>query len=604
MLSPLFHKSLLASAILLTTSTTYGMNDMPDAAFGLFVDSGVAVQSGDRSGGDFWIVNDGRAENENFALDISQLGTKVTLVESGVLEDGIATTNVFAVLSVGGLQGTGSGVGINMSTAAANDANRSALIADNLTVLSDKTGIKVTDTNLELTNSYISSYKEGLEIDNSAGGKSSILLKNVNIKYDPALYNKVMQEYSAVVGDIDPDTKNSKGVLANGNGVAGETNITITDGSYIDVGSFAIAASNAAKVKVESSTIVTTNNLETSVAANDAQTQIELSDVTIKTNGTAATANSNAHIIIKDSTIERNYGGFGAVARAAGQIDLTNTQITLTGGDYAGSTGWGLAAIGAREKDSKVILNHVTIDDRSATDKQLAAKAFYVDSGGLISGSDVHFYAAQKEAIGATIYDEDSKIILSHSDMSLTGKNSIAVTMSNGSFIADDVTIDTHMGFVIDGSVPTVTDKNIINLTNSRIFTENSLLLATAGNPFTGDFSKVQLAANHTYMQGIMDGIGTDVVLENASHWQYTGYSNLGSLKLTDSLVSLDNPSSSNSGQTNKLEVGNLNSTNGVIELWTQFLGDNSKTDQILINDSATGKTGLRFKKYDDSDGA
>ncbi len=467
----------------------------------------------------------------------------------------------------------------------------------------DKTGILANSANVDLKNISISALDTGLSIEDvtydrrgnviAKGAGSKVNLENFKIQFDANRFNTVINDISSNPPDTPAnftnDQKTNVGVYVDGTGIKGETIVNLKSGEIHTQGA-AVNAYSAATVNLDNVNISTQQTAGGSINASNKDTLVSIKNSDIKTRSIALGADAGAEIYIEDSHIERQNSAWGAVAQGENsKVTVKNTDMTLTsGGGAAGDYGFTPAGATARS-GGKVVLDNVRIKDQATGIDSM--KGIFADSKGEVVGNAVTYTSAEKLTMGVQFSDE-GKVTLTNSKFELTGQGSSGVVASGGTFTANNTE------FSSAGALIRVYERSsgssAINLNNGSKFVSDTVLLRNdfVLDPF--EDREVKLNADNSTLGGrILGGFTTDVSLKNNTTWSYSGLSTVRALTLDNATIQLSKPAA---GQHNTLEVDTLNSTNGVIELWTEFNADASKTDRILINEEATGKTGLRFR--------
>lgn len=504
-----------------------------------------------------------------------------------------------------------SGVGVKIGDNTFAEGDKPSLIADGADIFSDDIGIIANSANISLKHTNISAVDTAIEIEDliyegikptGKGVGSKVTLEDFNIQFDGKRFNQVANEMASIeiepAANFDGNQKTRNGVNITGTEVKGETVVNLINGQ-IDVDSSAVIASRAATVNLDNVEIFSTQTSGSTISAAGIDTLIDIKNSKIHTNGTAVTANTGSIVRVENSAIERRKNGYGTLARGEGAlVHLINSSITLTGGNSqtTGDMGFSPAAIAVRD-EGKVILDNVTIKDEVAPQKGM--KGIYADWKGIVEGTQVSYESAGDRVLGVQFTD-NAKVSLKDSNFNLSGENSVGVMAAGGTFTADNTIFKSKDALIRIFHSSSVSSE--INLINGSKFIADDILLANdiEFSPF--DDREVNLLVDGSVVggrivvyKGTEDMIDnkTDVHLKNKSIWSYSGKSNLRNLLLEDSLIQL---TQSTGGQSNILKVDTLQGNNGVVEMWTEFQDDSSKSDIIRITNAATGQTGLRFR--------
>lgn len=467
----------------------------------------------------------------------------------------------------------------------------------------DKTGILANSANVDLKNISISALDTGLSIEDvtydrrgnviAKGAGSKVNLEEFKIQFDASRFNTVINDISSNPPDTPAnftnDQKTNVGVYVDGTGIKGETIVNLKSGEIHTQGA-AVNAYSAATVNLDDVNISTQQTTGGSINASNKDTLVGITNSDIKTRSTALSADTGAEIYIEDSHIERQNSAWGVAARGENsKVTVKNTNMTLTsGGGAAGNYGFTPAGATARS-GGKVVLDNVRIKDQATGIDSM--KGIFTDSKGEVVGNAVTYTSAEKLTMGVQ-FSEESKVTLTNSKFELTGQGSSGVVAGGGTFTADNTEFSSAGALI--RVYKNSSGSSVINLNNGSKFVSDTVLLR---NDFEADpleDREVKLNADNSTLGGrILGGFTTDVSLKNNTTWSYSGLSTVRALTLNNATIQLNKPAA---GQRNTLEVDTLNSTNGVIELWTEFNGDASKSDIIQINQEATGKTGLSFR--------
>ena len=588
------HSFLSASIIIglgISTQTHAGVTGIFDGFNNMF--SGMALEAnGIASGHELWVVNDERsAVDENYGLFISDNGG-INLGDNGNREDKIHYNNIFAFASNN--SDTASVILGSGSSTASPYFN-----ADSVGVYSNQNGIQVNNGNLTLKNSHISALETAIVIDNSAGGQSKVDLSDITIKYTPEDFDYILTEYTYDTTPVG-GTEGRIGLDIIGNSSADKTKQTTVTGKNITIDSryLALVIGKGAQGNFNNLNITTTKTSQPTIEASGENTTLTISNSTINSSstgveaiGTGDSAKQSAKVVLNHSVINRNSSRFGLLARKGGIIEANDVDINLKGGPN-GSTGFSFAAVAVRNEGSLAELNNVRINDTSDNSPS-GMVGIYADSGAKVNADNVRFTSNSARGEGIRLYEAGTVVNLKNSLFDVTGNNASAVGMLSGTLNIDNSLIKAKDYIISIGNVENAPANNI-NIKNSILETDNMLL---RGGPnvevnFTADNSQL---SGRIQSQGGFPGSGhSSVTLSNNTTWSFGALSTINELNLDNSLVRMLKPVNDTF---NRLEVDTLASNNGVIELWTVFAGDDSKSDQILVNESATGQTGLRFRK-------
>ncbi|WP_370678497.1 autotransporter outer membrane beta-barrel domain-containing protein [Comamonas sp. GB3 AK4-5] len=482
-----------------------------------------------------------------------------------------------------------SGIAVKIGSNSFTLTERPILTAEDTDFFADAIGLQINSGVVNLKGVAISALDKGIDIydidaDGTKGVGSRLNLENFSIKFDAARFNELVKNVTGTAANFTDKQKTDRGVLIGGTGVKGETVAYLTNGE-IEVEDQAISIINAAAVYVDRVKISTTKypgSSTVSASGKDSYVSIKNSEITTKATGVQS---SGGEIDIENTLIERRGYGFGVLARYGGKLSIKNSKLTLTGGTQSGDLGFTSAAVSVREKDSKVTLFNVEIEDQISN--LTTMKGIYADLRGEVEGTQVKYKTASPGALGVQIAD-NAKVSLTDSVFELEGAQSVGVFSGGGDFTAD------HSMFTSKGALLRIyansSDASYIHLKNNSVFASENILLRN--DSLT---EEAFLTADHSLMAGrINGGFNTDVTLNNHSEWSYSGTSNFRNLVLDNSIVKMNKP---DQGQFNTLEVSKLQSQKGTIQLWTEFSGDASISDKIMVMEEATGKTGLSFKK-------
>lgn len=312
----------------------------------------------------------------------------------------------------------------------------------------------------------------------------------------------------------------------------------------------------------------------------------------IKTNSAGIDITSKATGFIEGGVIERRQGGYGVSARDEAVVIVKNLDINMTGTNpnVSGDFSFSPAAIAARK--SKIELDDIRIKDLVSTADLM--KGIYADRGSEVNGKKVTYQSGAKKTLGVQLTD-NSSVTLTDSVFELNGEGSRGVFSGGGTFTAIASKFSSK-GNLIE-IYKEANDETYINLNKNSEFKSDEVLLRNESSYEYGLFGGKEafFVADNSQLAGrIEGGVHTDVTLQNQSDWSYSGYSSFRNLSLNDSTIRFNKPTQ---GQKNTLEVDVLEGNGGVIELWTEYKGDSSKSDIVRVNLEAKGKTALRFKK-------
>lgn len=510
-----------------------------------------------------------------------------------------------------------SGVAVKMGDNQFSSSEKPHLIASGVDFFSDNVGFLVRSGDMDVKNFSLSAIDTAVSIEDVTydrrgnvlykGVGSKVNLDNFVIKFDADRYNEVINNISinspTTPANFDPNQKTKHGVYVEGTGVKGETVVNLTNGE-IDVENRAISAHKGALVNVDHVKVSSKSNVGSAIAANGQNTYLAVKNSEVKTHSAGIDATNAAEVYVEKTNIERQQNGYGVIARDEGtKLTLKESAITLTGaGGASGNYGFSPAAVAVRNK-GKVILDTVTIEDKVSPNMM---KGIYADLSGEVEGTKVNYTSASSSALGVQFTDH-GKVSLKDSKFELTGKGSVGVLAAGGDFNADNTQFSSKGPLirVYDRS----SDASNINISNGSKFIAEDILLANDITYTPFEDRTVHLTADHSILAGrivVANGTEdmidntTDVSLKNNALWSYSGKSNLRNLTLDNSLIQLNRPAV---GKYNVLKVDTLNSQKGVIELWTSYGDDSSKTDIIRVTKEAKGQTGLRFR-HEGGDGA
>lgn len=502
------------------------------------------------------------------------------------------------------------GVAVKIGDNKFDQSDKPKFIGSGIDFFSDNYGFLVRSGDMDVKNFSLSALdtaisiedvtydRQGNVIDKGAGSK--VNLDNFIIKFDAARFNDVVNNMSisspTTPADFDTNQKTQSGINVDGTGVRGETIVNLSNGE-IDVTNRAISVSTGATVNADNLKISSQVQTGSAVAAFGKNTYLSVKNSQVKTHSTGIDAISGAEVYIEKTEIERQQGGYGITAREEGTLlTLKDSNIKLTGvGNAAGNYGFSPAAVAARSK-AKVILDNVTIED-AVTPNMM--KGIYADSRAEVEGTKVSYTSGSDRALGVQV-SGNAKVSLTDSNFKLTGKGSVGVLTGGGEFNAD------HTQFTSDGPLIRMysnsDESSTVNISNGSKFIADDILLANdiTYSPFEDRSIHLiadnsQLAGRIVVANGTEDMIDntTDVSLKNNSIWSYSGKSNVRNLTLDNALIQFNQPGT---GQNNVLKVDTLDGQKGVVELWTVYGDDHSKTDTIRITNEAKGHTGIRFR--------
>jgi outer membrane autotransporter protein len=561
-------------------SSTAGVS-LPSAAY---VPDGFHLVSNDF----LWIRNaDLTGYNHDTALFLLDKNSSLTYLHNvpGMDSDGFRNS-VISSYTAGARK---YGIAVEIGDNGFSLAERPTLTANNTDFFADKTGLKINSGIVKLSSVAISALGTGIELSDidskgSKGAGSRLELENFSIKFDAKRFNNLVEDQTGASPGFTAAQKTEIGVSIGGTGSKGETVAYLTDGE-IDVVGHAVSAFDAAEIHIDRVKMNTTQYPGSSAIGVDGQNtyvSVKNSEITSRSSGVQA---SGSEVDIDNVLIERTGYGFGVVARYGGKISLSNSTLTLTGGTQSGNDGFSSAAVAVREKDSKITLSNVMIEDKISNLTMM--KGIYADLHGEVDGSKVKYTSASGGALGVQIADK-ATVSLKDSVFELTGVGSVGVFSGGGTFNAD------HSAFTSKGTLIRIYqfsgNDSYINLKNKSAFFSSDVLLRSD----TTDFDAF-LTADNSFLAGrINGGFTTDVNLNNNSEWSYSGISSFRNFSIDNSVVKMNKP---DAGKYNILEVDKLHGQNATIQLWTEFSGDASVSDIIRIGVEASGKTGLSFQK-------
>lgn len=588
-------RSFLSASVIIGLGISTQAHSGITGPFGPFneVFSGIPIEvSNTTSGTELWIVNDERAAvDENYALFITDNGG-IDLGDNGNREEKVQYNNIFAFASNN--SDTASIILGSGSSTASPYFN-----ADSVGVYSNQNGIQVNNGNLTLKNSHISALETAIVIDNSAGGQSKVDLSDITIKYTPEDFDHIFKEYLYTTTPVG-GTEGRIGLDIIGNSSADKTKQTTVTGKNITIDSryLALVIGKGAQGDFNNLNITTTKTDQPTIEASGENTILKISNSTINSSstgveaiGTGDSAKQSAKVVLNHSVINRNSSRFGLLARKGGIIEANDVDINLKGGP-GGSAGFSFAAVAVRDEGTLAELNNVRIND-SLDNSPSGMIGIYADSGAKVNADNVKLTSNSAGGEGIRLHQEKTVVNLKNSQFDITGNKASAVGMLSGTLNVENSLIKATDYIISIGNVEDLPANNI-NIKNSTLATDNMLL---RGGPnvevnFTADNSQL---SGRIQSQGGFPGSGhSSITLANNTTWSFGALSTMNELHLDNSLVRMLKPVND---AFNRLEVDTLTSKNGVIELWTVFAGDDSKSDQVLVNESATGQTGLRFRK-------